>query len=188
MEYIAKSIRTIRVGIIDKITMFLFTDGSVSPKSGIGFGAYLAYPNSLENLVELGDLIRVKRFENTSSTKLELQTLLWALSEIPERQVVSYTDSQNIAGLLSRKERLIENDFCSSSGRKIRNHELYGKFFEFIETLDIRFQLLSGHKPSHEKDRMDEVFSIVDRASRNALRSYIKTKFHSGTGEAKQSI
>jgi len=124
------------------MSMFLLTDGSVNPKSGIGFGAYLAFPNNSESMVELGDLIKVKRFENTSSTKLELETLLWALSEMTEGKVVSYTDSQNIAGLLSRRERLIENDYCSRGGRKIRNHELYREFFEFIEKFEIQFRLL----------------------------------------------
>ena len=160
--------------------MFLLTDGSVDPKSGIGFGVYLAFPNNSESMAKLCGLIKVKRFENTSSTKLELQTLLWALSEMTERKVVSYTDSQNIAGLLSRRERLIENDYCSRGGRKIRNHELYREFFEFIKKFDIQFRLLSGHKPSQEKDRIDEIFSIVDRASRNELRSYMKDNFQPG--------
>ena len=159
------------------MSTILLTDGSVNPKSGIGFGAYLAFPNNSENMVKLDSLIKVKRFENTSSTKLELQTLLWALSEMTEGKVVSYTDSQNIAGLLSRRERLIENDYCSRGGRKIRNHKLYTEFFEVIEKFNIQFRLLNGHKPSKEKDRIDKIFSIVDRASRNALRSYMKDNF-----------
>ena len=154
--------------------MFLLTDGSVNPKLGIGFGAYLALPNVSETIEELGKLIKIRRFENTSSTKLELQTLLWALSEISERKVVSYTDSQNIVGLLSRRKRLIENDFCSRGGKKMRNHELYREFFDFIKKFDIQFRLLSGHMRFKEKDQIDEIFSIVDRASRNALRSDMK--------------
>ena len=157
--------------------MYLLTDGSVNPKSGIGFGAYLAFSNITETLDSLIGRIKVRRFENTSSTKLELQTLLWALSEMTIREVISYTDSQNIAGLLSRKERLIENGYCSKAGKLIRNHELYKEFFESIEKFDIQFRLITGHKPSRSKDRIDKIFSIVDRASRNALRTYIKDKF-----------
>ena len=156
------------------MSIFLLTDGSVNPKSGTGFGAYLVVPTISESTVEWGDSIKVKRFENTSSTKLELQTLLWALSEMTEREVVSYTDSQNIVGLLSRRKRLIENDYCSRAGSKIGNHELYREFFELIEKFDIQFRLLNGHKPSREKDQIDEIFSMVDRASRNALRSYLE--------------
>jgi len=157
--------------VLEKMKLFLFTDGSVNPKLGIGFGAYLAYTKTPETLAELGGLIKIKRFKNTSSAKLELQTLLWALSEISEKEVVSYTDSQNIVSLISRKERLIRDSYCSKGGRRIRNHELYKEFFECIGKFDIQFHLISGHKPLKCKDRVDEMFSFVDRASRNALRS-----------------
>lgn len=154
--------------------LFLLTDGSVNPKRGIGFGAYLTFSEIPDDLEELKEKIKIKRFENTSSTKLELQTLLWALSEISEREIVSYTDSQNIVGLLSRKERLIENDFCSKGGRRLRNQDLYREFYEVVETFDIELRSIEGHKPSKNKDRIDEVFTLVDRASRNALRSHSK--------------
>ena len=112
--------------------MFLLTDGSVNPKSGIGFGAFLAFSDIHEELDSLSERIQFRKFENTSSTKLELQTLLWALSKMTEKEIVSYTDSQNIFGLLSRKKRLIENDFCSKGGRQIRNHEIYREFYESV--------------------------------------------------------
>ena len=168
--------------------LFLLTDGSVSPKLSVGFGAYLVYTKAPETLGELRGLIKVKKFENTSSTKLELQTLLWALSEISEREVISYTDSQNIVGLLSRKEKLIGNSYCSKSGKRIRNHELYREFFESIEKFDIQFHLLSGHKPSRSKGHIDEVFSFVDRASRHALRAYSKSNFQQAAGGKREDL
>jgi len=154
--------------------VFLFTDGSVNPKLGIGFGAYIAFSKEPENIETLRECIKIKKFENTSSTKLELQTLLWALSEITVKEITSFTDSQNIAGLLSRKERLLENNYCSKAGRQIRNHEIYREFFDYTKKLNIQFHLIQGHKPSRTKNHLDEIFTLVDRASRNALRSYSK--------------
>lgn len=152
----------------------LLTDCSVNPQLGIGFGAYLAFSGALESLDTLKERIQIRRFEDTSSTQLEIQTLLWALSEIPEKKIISYTDSQNIAGLLSRKERLVKNDYRSKEGRQNRNHEVYQDFFDCVEGLEIQFRLISGHKPSQSKNQMDEIFSLVDRASRSALRTYLK--------------
>lgn len=150
----------------------LFTDGSLNPKQGVGFGAYLDLSEVPEDIGKLGDLIKIKRFENTSSTRLELQTLLWALSEVSMGEIVSYTDSQNIVGLLSRQKRLEETDYFSRNGRRIRNFELYQEFFEKVEKFDIKFQQVEGHSPSRLKNSVDEIFSLVDRASRNALRTY----------------
>ena len=61
----------------------LFTDGSVNTQSKIGYGAYLAVSESGLSLDSLRECVKVMRFEHTSSTKLELQTLLWALGDIP---------------------------------------------------------------------------------------------------------
>jgi len=152
----------------------LFTDGSVDPKQRIGFGAYLVLdemPSSIDSLVQE---VKIKRFEQTSSTQLELRTLLWALTNLRGKSITAYTDSQNILSLLRRKDHLTLNNFCSKSGKAIKNKELYQLFFNTIASMDIEFHWLNGHKPSKQKDTLDHLFTLVDRASRNALRSYAK--------------
>ncbi len=76
----------------------LFTDGSVNTLSKIGYGAYLVVFEHVLSLDSLKNRVKVRRFEHTSSTKLELQTLLWALTDIKAAgsKVIVYTDSQNI--------------------------------------------------------------------------------------------
>ena len=56
--------------------LMLFTDGSLNTQSNIGYGAYLTVFDRELSLDALKKCIKVKRFEHTSSTKLELQTLL----------------------------------------------------------------------------------------------------------------
>ena len=150
--------------------LMLFTDGSVNTKLGVGYGAYLAIsgPESLNSLV---DQIKLKQFVDTSSTKLELQTLLWALSEISASEVLSYTDSQNILGLNSRREKLEEHGYYAKNGKRLNNHELYRQFYNFMDNLNITFTRVKGHTPSNSS-HTDRIFSLVDRASRNALRAY----------------
>ena len=62
--------------------LMLLTDGSVNTQSNIGYGAYLAVSEHGLSLDFLRTRVKVKRFEHTTSTKLELQTLLWALNDI----------------------------------------------------------------------------------------------------------
>ena len=154
----------------------LFTDSSVNPQEKIGFGAYLLLDDENESLEESKEHIKIKRFENTSSTKLELQTLLWALDQIMDKEnnnIEVYTDCQNIIGLQNRRDKLEKNHFCSSSKKLIANHELYKDFYKKLDSLNLTFIKVKGHKKNSLKDEIDNIFNLVDRVSRNALRENI---------------
>ena len=152
--------------------MKLFTDGSVNPQLKVGYGAYLFVTNES---VLLESTIRTKRFEQTSSTKLELQTLLWALDDLLALdylgyKVMIYTDSQNIICLPRRREGFEKSDYMTKANKRIGNHELYKEFYRVTDMLECEFVKVKGHKKSHQKDEVDRIFTLVDRASRTALR------------------
>jgi len=153
--------------------LLLFTDGSVNTQRKVGCGAHLLVNAENESDLSLGDWVKTKQFANTSSTKLELQTLLWALGKIREtsRKVIVYTDSQNIVGLASRRTTLEQNDYHSANNRVLNHHELYRTFFEITDLLDCDFVKVEGHMPGRDKGYYDQLFSLVDRAARKALRN-----------------
>ena len=150
----------------------LFTDGSVNTRSKIGYGAYLVVSQNGLSLDSLRKLVKVRRFEHTSSTKLELQTLLWALNELKPvgSKVIIYTDSQNIIGLHGRRKRFEQNDYRSKKNRHINNYKLYQEFYQITDQLDCELVKVRGHQVSNQKDYIDRLFTMVDRDSRNALR------------------
>ena len=152
--------------------LILLTDGSVNNQSNIGYGAYLAVSERGLSLDSLKMRVKVKRFEQTSSTKLELQTLLWALSDIHAlgSKVIVYTDSQNIMGLQGRRDRFEQNGYRSKKNKRLNNYELYQEFYRMTDKLDCELVKVRGHKVSNKKDDIDRLFTLVDRASRNALR------------------
>ena len=131
----------------------LFIDSSLNPQSKIGFGSFLIVDEKNISFEEMKKNIKIKRFENTSSTKLELQTFLWSLEEIIDKNVVIevYTDCQNIVGLKDRREKLEKNDFHSSSRKLMSNHELYKEFFEKTDKLNIILTKVKGHKKNSLK-------------------------------------
>jgi ribonuclease HI len=150
----------------------LFLDGSVNTQSHIGYGAYLTVSQFGLSLDLLKARIKARRFEHTSSTKLELQTLLWALRDIQALggKVIVYTDSQNIMGLQGRRERLEQNNYRSKKNRHLNNYELYQEFFRMTDQLNCKFVKVRGHQVSNQKDEIYRLFTLVDRAARNALR------------------
>ena len=155
----------------------LFTDSSVNPQEKIGFGSFLILEEKKISFEDMKKDIKIKRFENTSSTKLELQTFLWALDEINDKNIIIevYTDCQNIIGLQDRREKLEKNNFYSSSGKLMNNHQLYKDFFEKTDELNLTFIKVKGHKKNSLKDEIDTIFNLVDKASRSALRENMLT-------------
>jgi len=121
-----------------KSQIYLFTDGSVNPQSGIGFGAYLLLNNLDFSRIELEKQINFKKFTNTSSTKLELEILLWALDDVnlKNSNIVVFTDCQNIIGLQERRIRFEKNNYMTAKGKQKKNHELYKDFFNRLDILD----------------------------------------------------
>lgn len=158
-----------------KQKQFLFTDGSVNPKHNTGFGAYLHVNESDVYLESLNQSVKVKRFDNTSSTKLEVETMLWALNQInpDDVRLIVFTDCQNILSLETRREKFEKNDYMTKKNKKIANHELYKEFYKITDTIECQFVKVKGHKPKNDKDNIDKFFTLVDKASRNALREYL---------------
>lgn len=157
-------------------TILLFTDGSVDTQSGVGCGAYLALAENELDGQELQNQVKIRRFENTSSVRLELETLLWALNETADKfnRMIIYTDSQNIVGLPVRREKLEKNSFCSKKGQLLKQHDLYRQFFKLIDELDCEFVKVTGHQPTRKKDKIHRLFTFVDKASRKALRNTLE--------------
>jgi ribonuclease HI len=154
------------------VELMLFIDGSVNTRSNVGYGAYLAVHERGLPLDSVRARVKVRRFEHTSSTKLELQTLLWAIGDIQASvsRILVYTDSQNIIGLQGRRDWFEQNDYRSKKNKRLNNYELYQEFYRMTDQLDIEFVKVPGHQRSNEKVDIDRLFSLVDRASRNALR------------------
>ena len=166
----------------------LFTDVSLNPKLKLGVGAYLVVPASFLEVsphsIEISELAKqlvVRRFEGTSSTTLEVQTVLWALEDyrnalkVPElRKLHVYSDSQCIAGLLRRRPKLEVNGFhCKKTNRLLKNASLYRKFYDFYDELCFEVIKVAGHTRSRSRNTVHRIFSFVDREVRKALNLWI---------------
>ena len=161
---------------MDNLTeIHVFTDGSVDPITKIGYGAYLIVTNLDDSVETLKKHVKVKRFEDTSSTRLEIQTLLWALREVNSfsKKLFLYTDSENITKLLDRRERLQRNNFVTKKNNPIRNSSLYQQFYKLADEMDFEVVKVRGHNRKRLKDSIGDIFTLVDRASRKALRNKI---------------
>jgi len=154
----------------------VFTDGSVNTQLKVGYAAYLIVTDQNGSIDQLKNSVKIKRFENTSSTKLELQGLLWSLQEVislnsqSDVLITIYTDSQNIISLPERRVALEQNKYLSSNKKRLNNYELYQDFYRLTAILQCELEKVVGHQVSSKKEHVDRVFALVDKASRRALR------------------
>ena len=154
----------------------LFTDVSVNTQLKVGYGAYLVVAEPDVSLELLKDLVKTKRFTHTSSTKLELQTLLWALQDIMtttdlrDIKLTVFTDSQNIVGLPHRQKRLEQNNYSTSKNKQLNNAELYQAFYQLSANIKLELVKVVGHQRTSQKDETHKRFTLVDKAARQALR------------------
>jgi ribonuclease HI len=160
----------------------LFTDVSINTNLKIGFGAYLMIPESYlrENSSDLiKKEVKLKKFESTSSTKLEIETLLWALVELEKSHkekdlycnVTIYTDSQCIAGLSGRRTKLERSEFKSSkTNKELNNALLYRRFYRFSDRLKFEIIKLRGHSQSIIKDKIHKMFQRIEKSFKGLFR------------------
>jgi ribonuclease HI len=168
----------------------LFTDVSLNPQRKIGIGGYLLVPLAYLEIEaqdigqgEVSARLKIERFAETSSTKLEVQTVLWALEDSREELAGSapgslriYTDSQCVPGLLGRRAGLINRDFLSQrSGRPLANAILYRDFYAAFDQLGFQLIKVQGHSRASSHDTVQRIFSYVDREVRKALTLWLNS-------------
>ena len=129
-----------------------------------------------ESLADVREQVETRRFSDCSPASLEIQVALWGLGSLGNdvRGVCLYTDSQTLQALGGRRESLESKAFRSSGGKTLSLAELYREFYDISDRLDLKIVKLEGHKPRADKQWVDELFSLVDRASRKALREFLK--------------
>ncbi|WP_169704001.1 ribonuclease HI [Candidatus Kuenenia stuttgartiensis] len=122
--------------------------------------------------------------ENTTNTRLELQTLLWALESLTlengnkaseKRDFITiYTDCRTAVDLPGRRRRLEDVYYLSKrKGSVLRNADIYKSIFALYDEFLPKLVWIKGHTPKKDRVGVHQIFSEVDRLVRNHLRAYI---------------
>lgn len=166
----------------------LFTDVSLHPQKKIGMGAYLLIHHSIIEL-ESEELyselvlnkIKLRKYGNSSSSKLEVQTVIWALEEIMKKygpdeypEITLFTDSQCVTGLPRRREKLESTAFIGQRTKKLLNNaDLYRQFYKYSDAIGFNIIKVKGHTKSKNKDSVHRIFSYVDREVRHKHKEWM---------------
>ncbi len=164
----------------------LFTDASLNPRLKCGVGAYLVLPAVVLDTVpdNINVAVKTRRFENTTSTGLEIRTALWAIESVKEEysfagnnRLTVYCDSQCVVGLPARRVKLETNNYCSKAKqRPLNNAELYRAFYRILDDIQCEIIKIAGHAPAKSHTVEQRIFSCVDKKARKELRKWLDTQ------------
>ncbi len=62
------------------------------------------------------------------------------------------------------------NNYLSKNNKLLNNHRLYKEFYRLIDQLDLKLVKVSGHQAFNKKEDIDIFFTLVDKASRKAMK------------------
>lgn len=159
--------------------MLFFTDSSFDPgsKSGVA-GFMMVEETGLEAAVLAPPEIALTTFQNTSCTRLEIESVLIVLQKIEALKLSGrsevYTDCKTIIELPGRRLKLEAGDYVGkASGKILNNADLYRVFFHLQDHLRPNFVWVKGHKAPDLRNSRDHLFAAVDRATRRTMREII---------------
>ncbi len=145
----------------------IFTDGSANPRYKLG--AWAALIKATNSVVISGCDVEV------THQQMELKAVLEALKYLEAKSLLSriviYTDSQYVADLPIRKNKLYACNFITSKGTAIANAQLLIKIYKYLEKQDVHFIKIPAHQKKntgYNENRM------VDKLTRKLVREKVK--------------
>lgn len=156
-----------------------FSDSSFDPGSKSGVAGFIVVQDSDVAATQAQPpSVQTSIFHGTTCSRLEIESVLIVLHKIREMslagQAVVYTDCKTVVELPGRRTRLEFNGYIGkSSGKTLSNADLYKSFFILIDELSPVFIWIKGHRETRLKHSFDNLFSIVDKATRKELRNII---------------
>jgi ribonuclease HI len=146
----------------------IYTDGSCNPVKNIGAWVAILF-------VEEEKIILKAIAEATTHNRMELTAVNEALEYLIQQnttkeKILIYTDSQYVAQLPGRKEKLVANNYTSGKGKPIQNTGLVQKFYQLLEQLQVEFVKVKAHQKKTAQQNFNREADIM---ARKMLRGFL---------------
>ncbi len=99
----------------------------------------------------------------------------------PDTEIRIFTDSQYLARLKERKDKLKSSGFVTKKGTDIGNRDLVSILIDYIEKLNIRFIKVEAHSNIDKKNNLNRTADMLARKIvRAAVKSLVEEKKNNG--------
>lgn len=134
----------------------VYTDGACKNNPGIGgYAAVMVIDSSIKDVKVIAG-----GAPHTTNNRMELTgvlaALVWIYNNVPNEQVIVYSDSKYIVRAINEAwlERWIDKDF-----RNIKNQDLWLRLYKYICKLDVKFEWVKGHAGNTFNELADKIAS-----------------------------
>ena len=146
----------------------IYTDGSCNSNFEIGAWAAIIF---IDNEKVLLNGVQ----ENTTHNRMELIAVIEAINYVLKMQskiglIRIFTDSQYVAGIPLRAEKLISKKFVTKKGKNIQNIDLIKTFISLIRQSNIEFVKVKAHQKLSDTVNYNRE---VDKLARKLVRKEI---------------
>ncbi len=145
---------------------YVYTDGSCHTQLLIGSWAAILFVD--------GERMELSGIENnTTHNAMELVAVIKAIEYLREHYpslpaINIITDSQYVAGLFAREERLSNAGFITKKGNEVRNAEEVKRLYELNSKYQLNFTKIKAHQKS--SDVVENINDEVDKLVRGIMR------------------
>lgn len=146
----------------------IYTDGSCHTQHKLGAWATMLFIDDIK--------INLSGFElDTTHNRMELLAVLKSLEYILSyykkcNEVKIITDSQYVVGLISRKQKLLHQNFITKKGAELNNSDLINQLFNYTNLLKINFEKIKAHSKFNGEINYN---NEVDKISRSIVRTEV---------------
>jgi len=114
--------------------------------------------------------------QNTTHNRMEIYACIESVEYILKKktdfkEILIYTDSQYVVGLIERKNKLKAAGFITKAGNPIQNHEMVLQFINLLEKYPIKLIKIKAHQKKTETENLN---IEVDKMVRRLLRANLK--------------
>lgn len=144
----------------------IYTDGSCHTQTRTGAWAAIVLAGDDKTILQ-------EVVHDTTHNRMELTAVIvsieFAIAKYPEAILEITTDSQYVADLPQRKERLSTQSFITKKGNVLNNSDLLQKLFGLLDGHSISFIKVKAHqKPTEIENLNREVDMICRKLMREA--------------------
>jgi len=140
--------------------VIIYTDGSCNTRTCLGGWAAIILFEQEKTVLQGLEL-------HTTHNRMEIRAVIkaieFSIAKYPDLPINIFTDSQYVAGLPGRKEKLVPQKFITKKGTELKNADLIQNLFMYLASYPITFVKVKAHQKNTGSENLNREADMICR-------------------------